>query len=286
MRRIPDNLICVLENIALIYIGSLFLLFPLIATIGQYLDTRYFKESVSVLLLFWPGSEMEFRVNLYVWVVTGLMFISFLAGIVYLVKERSLAKVIVITILAFIISSVIGLIISRLTGLTESTTGEIREEINAIIFSLWHNPVWEELVFRGIPLLLLRISNRFLSKKWQSFGMMLYIIVPSLLCGLYHIPGHGIIRFFDTVILSIVFAWMALRFTFFAPLVMHYVADTMLVLNLDKINGIEIPATGWLFHYGNTLNSIFTLLILVFLLLLPILIIIYSVKLRKGVGRK
>ncbi len=40
---------------------------------------------------------------------------------------------------------------------------------NRLIFAHWHNPVWEELVFRGIPLLFLLAVRRTLGRdaRWS-----------------------------------------------------------------------------------------------------------------------
>jgi hypothetical protein len=103
-------------------------------------------------------------------------------------------------------------------------------------------------------------------------------------CGIYHIPGHGWIRFFDTLIISAGFSLMALKFSFFAPVVMHYIADAMLVMSLDKIKSIQPSEVEWIIQYGKTLNSFFSLSMLLLLILIPALMLFYYRK-RRIVGQ-
>jgi hypothetical protein len=165
--------------------------------------------------------------------------------------------------------------------LHESPFPDLTGKANASILSQWHNPIWEELVFRGIPLLILLWVEKTFTKKRTTAGVLIYIIVPAVIFGLYHIPGHGLIRFFDTLILGAGFSWMALKFTFFAPVVMHYIADAMIVLNLSKIPTIQPPEVEWLLHYGPSLNTFSFMMILILFVLIPVLLIYYYNKFRK-----
>lgn len=264
----------VLENRFLIYTAVVILLLPVIASVGQFIDTGFLPGKIPLLLFFWPGSGISIHIHLFVWLFMGLVFLSYLAGIIYLIRARSLAKVIMITVFTFIVAGIIRIVIQSITGWKETPISEINGNINEIIISLWHNPIWEEIVFRGIPLLILMIVEKYIEKQRRAVYVMLYMIIPSIACGLYHIPGHGMIRFFDTIFLSIAFSWMALRYTLFAPIVMHYIADAMLVMNLDKLP-LKLPGDSWLAVYGNSLNSLFTLLFLLFIIAIPFLLFRY-----------
>jgi hypothetical protein len=115
--------------------------------------------------------------------------------------------------------------------------------------------------------------------------VLIYCIAPSIICGIYHIPGHGIIRFFDTLIIGSAFAWLALKYTFFAPVIMHYIADAMLVLSLNKLPAIQPVEVEWIIQYGRTLNTFSFLFVLLLFALIPVLIfyyfILYSKKLKQ-----
>jgi len=269
------------ENNLLMIAGTIILIFPLIATLGQFLNTGYFQKIAPVLLFYWPGSDMEIKIRLYVWFVTGLIFTSYVAGILYMLKNKTLGRIIMITIILFVCSGVIKSFLTIAFGMHEIGLPDLSGKANSAIFSLWHNPVWEEIVFRGIPLLILLGIEKYVTKKRTLAGIWIYCIVPSLLCGLYHIPGHGLIRFFDTLFLGMGFSWLALEYTFFAPVVMHYIADTMLVLNFSKLPTVQASEIQWLVKYGPSLNTFSSLALLFFIILIPILFISYFRKIRK-----
>lgn len=270
------------ENNLFLLTGAIILLFPLIGTVGQFLNTSYFGKSVPILILFWPGSDINVKIPVFVWLFMGLVFISYLAGIVYMLKKRTLGKVIFITILFFIFSIILRNILTHSFGLQESPMPDLTGKANASILAQWHNPIWEEIVFRGIPLLILLGVEKFITKKRTTTGVLLYMIIPAVIFGLYHVPGHGLIRLFDTLILGAGFSWLALKYTFFAPMVMHCIADAMIVLNLTKIPTIQPSEVAWLANYGPTLNTFSSMLVLFLIILIPVLLIFYFLKYRKS----
>lgn len=269
------------ENILFLITGAIILCFPLIATIGQYLDTDYFRVSAPVLLFYWPGSAIEFKIQIFVWLIMGLIFASYAAGIFYMLRKRTLGKVILITIALFIFSTLLKSFLAGTFGLKESALPDLAGKANAAIFASWHNPIWEEIVFRGIPLLILLAIEKYITKKRTLAGVILYCLIPSVVCGFYHIPGHGLIRFFDTLIIGAGFSWMALRYTFFAPVVMHYIADAMLVLSLNKVPTIQPSEVGWIIRNGPSLNTFSSMFVLVLVVLIPVLIILYFLRFKK-----
>jgi hypothetical protein len=270
------------ENNLFLLIGTIILVIPMIATTGQFLNTGYFQKVTPILLLFWPGSDFKITVQMFVWLFMGLVFISYITGIVYMFQKRTLGKVIIITILLFICSGIIRTLLTRIFGLHESPLPDLTGRADASILSQWHNPIWEELVFRGIPLLILLGVEKYITRKRTTAGVLIYILIPAVVFGFYHIPGHGLIRFFDTLILGAGFSWLALKYTFFAPVVMHYIADAMIVLNLNKIPTIQPSEVGWLVHFGPSLNSFSFMLVLILIVLMPVLMIFYYYKIKKS----
>ena len=270
------------ENNLFLLTGALILIFPLIGTIGQFLHTSYFGKTVPVLLLYWPGTDFKVKIQTLVWLFMGLVFISYLAGIGYMLQKRTLGKVILITILFFIFSIILRNILTSSFGLHESPMPDMNGKANAAILAQWHNPIWEEIVFRGIPLLILLGVEKFITKKRTKTGVLLYMIIPAVIFGFYHVPGHGLIRLFDTLILGAGFSWLALKYTFFAPVVMHYIVDAMIVLNLTKIPTIQPSEVVWLTNYGPTLNTFSFMLSFFLIILIPVLLIYYFMKYRKS----
>jgi hypothetical protein len=275
IRSFPENNIFQIIAVTILSI-------PVIATIGQFLNTSYFAKTISVLVFYWPGTAFEIKIRMVAWFIMSLIFISYIAGIAYLFHKKNLGKVVLVTITVFIFSGLIQTVLKQAFGLEETALPDLAGKANSTIFGLWHNPVWEEIVFRGIPLLILLGIEKYIVKKRTDTGVLLYFIIPSVLCGLYHIPGHGLIRFFDTLVISTGFAWMALRFTFFAPLVMHYIADAMMVMNLNKISSIQAVEVPWIIRYGQSLNTFFSMSVLLLIILIPVLILYYYLNLRKS----
>jgi hypothetical protein len=220
--------------------------------------------------------------QIFAWLIMGLIFASYVAGIYYMLKKGTLGKVMLITISLFICATLLQTFLKVTFGLKESSLPDLAGKANSTILALWHNPIWEEIFFRGIPLLILLGVEKYITKKRTLTGVILYCLVPSVICGFYHIPGHGLIRFFDTLIISAGFAWMALRYTFFAPVVMHYIADAMMVMSLNKISSIQPSEVGWIIKYGPSLNTFSSMLVLVFIVLIPVLIIVYYSRFKKS----
>jgi len=269
------------RNIFFLGICVVALSMPMIATIGQFLHTGFFQKTAPFLLFYWPGSENDIKMLIPVWIGMGLILGSYVAGIVYLLKNRTLGTVIVIVIFVFIGANLIKAFLAGAFGWQESPLPNLAGKANSTIVSLWHNPIWEEIVFRGIPLLILILTEKYITKRRTLTGILLYCIIPSVICGFYHIPGHGIIRFFDTLFIGCAFAWLALEYTFFAPVVMHYIADAMLVLSLNKIPTIQPDEVEWIIQYGRTLNTFFSLSALLLLILLPVFMLFYYFKFRR-----
>jgi hypothetical protein len=271
------------ENLFFQITGSIILIIPVIATIGQFLYSGYFWKTAPVLLFYWPGSEGSFSIQMPVWLISSLIFISYLYGIAWLLKKQSLGKVIVFTILIFVAAILLRNVLSSVFDMKEKGLPDLAGKANAAIFSWWHNPLWEEIVFRGIPLLILLAVEKYITGKRTFTGVLIYCTIPSVICGIYHIPGHGLIRFFDTLIIGAGFSILALRFTFLAPLVMHYIADTMQITSIYHIPSIRASEIEWIMQYGRTLGTFSSMFFLLLLLMIPILIVYFFFKARRHV---
>ena len=245
------------------FLATTFLV-PLVATLGQFASSGFLMGNAPFLLIFWPGAEVRWAPSAPVWLTMGAMGASYLAGIWYLLRRRTLGKVVLWSIAAVIVANVIGSAVNRLTGWRELQTVAsmaLAGKVNAMIFSLWQNPIWEEIVFRGIPLLILLMIRKRWSglTRWLEWG---YIILPNIIFALYHIPGHGPSRIVDTLILGCGLSWLALRFTLFAPIVVHYLLDAMMVVSLSTLPNIPGDEIGWLVRNKEVLNSSWSLAVL------------------------
>ena len=261
-------------NTSVMLIIVAMLLIPPIATVSQFISSSFINNKIPVLLFFWPGSQINVSVNMPVWLITGIILAIYGAGIIYLFKRRTLGETAIVIVLSFVASGLIGRITGLLTGLSEKQMPDLTGKANACILSLWHNPVWEEAIFRGIPLMLLLLSDHITGKRTKT-GVALYFIIPAVAFGFYHIPGHGFYRFPDTLILSLVFSWITLKYSFFAAIVMHCYADAMMVSNLARVPSVQASEIPWLMNNYNTLNSLTALTFLFLILLIPALWIHY-----------
>jgi hypothetical protein len=260
------------------------LLVPLIATLGQYLHTGFILETTPVPLLFWPGVNGHVSPNIPVWFAMGIMMVSYAVSIGYLADKRNLGKVVMFGFIVAILSTGFTSIINSFTGWedTQNVTNVITAgQANIAIFSLWHNPVWEEIVFRGIPLLILFVIQKNTNPKISFWAKVGYLVLPSILLAFYHLPNHGPARIADTFILGLFFSWTALRFSFFAPLILHYYFDNNMIANFGNILNIPEEEISWLVNNHALLNSISSIGMLFLAILIPMLAFWYLLKRRQ-----
>ncbi len=253
------------------------LLVPVVATIGQYAASGYWAQSSRVEVLFWPGAAARWGVQLPVWLSMGAMLASYVVGVGWLARRRTLSTVVVAGALAVIVANVMAAGVNEMSGwqeLQSPSSMDLAGKANRAIFALWHNPVWEELVFRGIPLGVLLIVRRN-APNAGPLASWCYYLLPAIAFAAYHVPGHGPSRLVDTFILSLAFSWLALRFTFFAPLVLHYVFDAMMTLSLGKMPNIPRAEVSWLASYATTLNSAWSVALLCWLLSIAVALAIH-----------
>ena len=259
--------------------GQLLLAFaflvPAFTTAGQYWATGFWSQSAKVALLFWPGQTWNWGVKLPVWLGMGAMLASYLVGVAWMVRRRTFGLVVLTALGAIIVANLAGAGVNRLTGWRELQTVasmDLTGRVNRAVFSLWHNPAWEELVFRGIPLVVLLAVER-VQRRTPRWVLLSYYVVPSVIFAWYHVPGHGPSRLVDTLILSLVFAWMARRYTFFAPLVMHYVFDAVMTMSLGKMPNIPASEVTWIAAHSTALNSAWTIALLLWIASVPALVL-------------
>jgi|GEM_PF-2364330 len=277
LKEIPNSLFF---QIILIFIFSL----PLISTLAQFTTSGFIKQYTPVPILFWPGVKQKLSLSLPVWLIFGIMTISYVTGIMYMLKKNTLGKVVVIGILWIIFAKLTVHIISTSFGLKEleSINSVIKAGVaNRLIFSLWHNPAWEEIVFRGLPLILLLTLKKKLSSQKYKLAVALYVIIPSIAFALYHVPNHGYVRIVDTFIGGIIFAFLALKYTFFAPLILHYFADAIAVISIGKMKALPQNEVLWLVNNYDLINTVFSIGVIVFLISIPIIFITNIIKSHK-----
>ena len=258
------------------------LLVPLVATAGQYWTSGFWSRSAGVLILFWPGLAWRWAPKLPVWLSMGTMMASYLAGIAWMVRRRTLSFVVLAALGGTIVANLAAAPVNHLAGwreLQSLSSMALAGLANRLIFAHWQNPAWEELVFRGIPLVFLFAARRAVGRdaRWAVWS---YYLVPAVVFALYHVPGHGPSRLVDTVILSLVFSWMARRYTFFAPLVMHYVFDAVSTLSLGRMRGIPAQEVAWLGDHFTVLNSTWTILMIAWMAA----IVVFAAARRFGEG--
>lgn len=74
---------------------------------------------------------------------------------------------------------------------------------------------------------------------------------------------------------------MALRYTFFAPLVMHYVFDAVMTMSLSKTPSIPTSEIARIANHSVALNSTWTMAVLLWLAALPALVLVHRVRAGK-----
>lgn len=284
MKNIKENLNEIPNNLFFQLILVLIFSLPLISTLAQFITSGFIKQYTPVPILFWPGVNQKFSLSLPAWLIFGIMAISYVTGIMYMLKKNTLGKVVVAGILWIILAKLTVYIISTAFGLKEleSINSVIKAGVaNRLIFSLWHNPAWEEIVFRGLPLILLLALKKKLSTQKYKLAIVLYIIIPSIAFALYHVPNHGYIRIVDTFIGGIIFAFLALKYTFFAPLILHYFADAAAVISMGKMKALPQNEVLWLVNNYTFINTVFSIGVIVLLISIPIIFIKNIIKSHK-----
>jgi hypothetical protein len=239
---------------------ALALTVPLAATVGQYWTSGFWRHNTGVLVLFWPFAQWNWTVHMNAAIAMGAIAVLYVRGIERLWRQRTLTVVMLAGVGGLIVAQLAGGAVNRFTGWRELAplgSFDLTGRANRFIFAQWHNPVWEEVVFRGLPLL----AYAWLARRWPTAGKWAYFVVPAVAMAAYHVPGHGYSRIVDTFILSVVFAWLALRYSFWSVLVVHCVLDAVSVLSLGK-RGAPPDEVRWLADNFHAVNTTFSLAML------------------------
>ncbi|MFI5251958.1 MAG: CPBP family intramembrane glutamic endopeptidase [Bacteroidota bacterium] len=260
-----------------IFQGLLVCLFiiPFAASLIQFITTGFLTQIVQMQIFFWPGSNYSWSIPMQAWWALGAMGLAYIAGIGWLVYRKSFGKAVLFGLASLIFAQAIAAAVNHFTGwkeLQNVSTMDLAGKANRMILTLWHNPAWEEVVFRGIPLLCLVIIRKKF-RKMESPATWLYFILPAIAMAFYHVPNHGLSRIMDTFLLSIAFSWMALRYSFFAPLVMHSIFDAMMVIYLAKTPNFPTDEIPWLMNNQTMLNTVWSSFLLAALLSVPLIIL-------------
>jgi len=250
------------------------LLLPLAATVVQFWTSGFLRQTISVVLLFWPSAEWKWAIGMNAAAAMAVIGSLYVVGIGCLVRRRMLADVVIIGTGAVIAASLIGDTLNLLTGWRELQvlgSMDFTGKANRLIFAQWHNPIWEEVVFRGIPLLcygwlVLTWPRGARTAKWC------YFLLPSLACAAYHVPGHGYSRIVDTFLLGLTFAWLALRYSFWSVIVLHCLLDAVSVLSIGRMKSVPAAEVRWLADHFGALNTSFSLTMLATVCLLIFLV--------------
>lgn len=211
-------------------------------------------------VLFWPGVPWHWGIRMNAALAVALLGAAYAGGIGRLIRRRTLVSVIAAGAGGLAAAKLAGAAVNHFTGWRELQTPgamELAGKINRLILAQWHNPIWEEAVFRGIPLACYLFLGRRL-RRGRGLATCLYYAVPALAFAAYHAPGHGYARIADTFLLGLMFAWLALRYGFAAVLALHCIFDTVLVLSLAKFRGAPAEEVRWLAEHAGALNSIFS----------------------------
>jgi hypothetical protein len=273
------------ETLIIQVLLSLVLVLPLVATAGQFWVSGFYRQTVGVDLLFWPGARWSWAIRMNVTLIMGLMGLLYLVGIGFLIKQRTLGKVIFVGIGAAVAATLLAEVVNGFTGWRELQhvhSMDLAGKANKAILSLWHNPIWEELVFRGFPL----VCCLAVAKRWPFLGRTAkgcYFLVPSIVFAAYHVPGHGYSRIVDTFILSLAFAWLALRYRFHAVIVLHCIFDAMMVPGLGKMNNIPQDEVQWLADRAGLFNTVQSVAVLSVVALMLAHIARHAWKSRRGI---
>lgn len=271
----------------LLFQGIMVIIFiiPAIETIGQYIGSGYIWSKEGFPIIFWPGTKVEIFYSTYVWVSMSIMIASYIFGIMYLIKKKKFGIVTIVGIIGvFVIAGIVYNLTNKLSNAMVHRVLQGMSSSNSAdrnLFSSWSNPLWEEIVFRGIPLAFLLFLKKRLSVKKYKIAVILYFLIPSVMFSIYHIPNHGIVRVPDTFITGLILAYLALNYSLFAPLIIHYLFDARDVIDILDDRNIPRQQVVWLAQNSEILNKIYYGCFFSLIIVIPAIIIWNVIKLKK-----
>lgn len=248
MNLVIEKLDKILKNTVFQMLAALIFLTPLIETIGQFDSSKFMYKSVSIKASFLPGSLKNLSFDISAEVVIILLFSLYAVGILYMLIKRAFGKAAIVGILGYLCSQILFYSFSSTTGFKDMQTIESMvksNDINQVMFYLWEEPFIEEVLFRGLPLLIIMFLKNKVPKKAFIVLVILYFIVPSALSGVSALP-HGVSRIPDTVFMSVIFAYIAYQYSFFSSLVVHIGISTASIINMVNMKEVQQSQIPWL----------------------------------------
>ena len=250
--------------------AALFFAAPCLVILGQMQTSGFLGRDFPVPLLFWPGRHWGLSVWLPAWLSMGLIAGLYLVGIGRLAWRRRLGSVVLYTYAALFGGVFLKKLTGFLTGWTEQQAPlSLVGKVDRALFSGSHNALWEECVFRGIPLLLVLLAH----KKWPRYDRAVtlgYFLIPSVAFAVYHVPNHGAFRLVDTFFLGLFFAYVALRHGLLATYVIHFFANAGRVWSLGRIANLPVNEIAWLAQNGAWLRQVNTVIVWLFWAAIPL----------------
>jgi hypothetical protein len=273
-----------LGNVSVQLLLSFALILPFVATVGQYWTSGFLRQTVGVDVLFWPGAGWHWAIPMNAALVVAGFGAAYIGGIAWLVHRRTLGPVILAGIGTMIATSLAGRGVNHFTGWKELQaigSMDLGGRANRAILALWHNPIWEEVVFRGLPLL---AYNVLVKRRPRSarLAKWCYFVVPAVATAAYHVPGHGYSRITDTFVLSLAFSWLVLQYGFCYVVVLHDIFDAMMILSLARMKSIPKGEIYWLSDHAGVMNTSFSLAVLAACALVIALFVRYRWETRTG----
>ncbi len=124
---------------------------PLAAAWAEFVSTAFVLRNAGFALIVWPGLNWQWVVRPPVWLSMGAMSASHLIALIWLARNRMLGKSFLVGIFFLILGQTVGSLVNLATGwrdLQTLRTMDLAGLIDRAIFAHWHNPLWEEIVFR------------------------------------------------------------------------------------------------------------------------------------------
>lgn len=249
-------------------LSAILFLGPLFITISQYWVSGFFREDISVAFPDWK--PWNWYLSVPVWLIVGIIAIIYLASIFWLMRKRFLGYVALWTLVIIVIDNLSYSLSLYLSGWLDTMGVNHVRSFNKFIFAIEYNALWQELFFRGIPLLILMC----ISKKWSKttpWAKWCYIIIPSVLFAGYHIPGHGPGRILDTFIVGVGLAVIAMRYSLGASILILFFNNTISLL--DYATRVPKNQTIWLIQNSIWMHPCETMCRYAFIGAIPILIL-------------
>ncbi|MDR0268160.1 type II CAAX prenyl endopeptidase Rce1 family protein [Paenibacillus sp.] len=99
------------------------------------------------------------------------------------------------------------------------------EEVPMTVFSIWHNSLTEELVFRGLPLL----AMDWMGLHHNKAAFWGFAVITSMAFGVYHWCRIHIRRLPDTFICGLIYAFTAWHYGIIFTFILHLIHNILAV---------------------------------------------------------